>query len=245
MIEPRDIERLQNHEWLNDNLIGAYIHFLENHVRQTNEHLGSQIYFFNSFFYAFLTRDETINYKAVQNWTKSVDIFNYEYIIVPINESHHWYAAIIYGLRGIFPLMQETGGGRNPSRGPTIIIIDSLNNIHPVAIQALKDYLCEEAKSKRGDWIDVNLIQDRNAQGIPLQHNSTDCGLYLLMYIEKFVQDPDGFIRNLIQGDGNIDWPNLGASTLRCRLQKFLDDLYTEQVIKKQEKTALVPALCV
>jgi hypothetical protein len=55
--------------------------------------------------------------------------------------------------------------------------------------------------------------------------------LYLLAYIEKFVQDPDPFITKILRRDmdAKADWPPLGSGLLRHRLRKFLDELYEEQ----------------
>lgn len=41
-------------------------------------------------------------HKRVQRWTSKVDLFSKRYIIVPINESLHWYLAIIYNPSALF-----------------------------------------------------------------------------------------------------------------------------------------------
>lgn len=35
-------------------------------------------------------------YEAVKRWTKNANIFEKKFIIVPVNESYHWYLAVIY-----------------------------------------------------------------------------------------------------------------------------------------------------
>lgn len=37
----------------------------------------------------------------MKKWTKTADIFDKDFIIVPINESLHWFLAVIYNPRGI------------------------------------------------------------------------------------------------------------------------------------------------
>ena len=370
-INYEDRGRLRDNEFLNDNLIGFYIRFLEDHLARTNPELAKKIYFFNSYFFAALMNipkgQRVINYKAVQNWTRRVDIFSYDYVVVPINESAHWYVAIICNLRGLLPSQQEdkspetsrgergssmqieeqvnevpetpeltiseapgegsttgpdhsslsgkdevarkpfafmnltedegSGGpgkkeehlatneewpedGENqkptpttflrtrsstrrgssreqfdvkspseiqrekkkaknadPSR-PTIITFDSLDMSRQPTIRALKDYLHEEAKSKRATEIDTSLIRGIKARGIPLQHNYSDCGLYLLAYIEKFVQNPNDLIGKLLirEPSSSIEWPILQSHLLRRRLRTFLDDLYDEQERIGQDK---------
>ncbi|KKK13695.1 hypothetical protein ARAM_000827, partial [Aspergillus rambellii] len=350
-----DLERLGDREFLNDNLIGFYIRFLEDHLERCNPEAAKRVYFFNSYFFATLTNlprgKRGINYAGVQKWTRSVDLFSYDYIVVPINENAHWYVAIICNLPylpGILddnpagaatrstsevketpepsgptepaegphsdtnaepakeettrqslasmslldkPGAQETpkhtdtewpeqeenpnlpptkffesssqtqpesdkpseskgsprkgrkpkkkyAGIRYPTSQPIIITFDSLDVARSPTITILREYLFEEAKSKRGVEIDKTLVKGMTARGIPLQPNYSDCGLYLLAYVEKFVQDPDLFIRKLLQKEmsSESDWPPLRSGLLRYRLRKFLEALYIEQEQLSREK---------
>ncbi|PKX96609.1 SUMO protease ULP2 [Aspergillus novofumigatus IBT 16806] len=379
-VDGQDLERLRDNEFLNDNLIGFYIRFLEDHLERNNKEVSERVYFFNSYFFATLTNlprgKQGINYEGVQKWTRNVDIFSYDYIVVPINEAAHWYVAIICNLPklpGIAkeevvvdePAERETepsappkrddsenpntpeavgnipsdsgeteSGARSapnpekeemareslaamslldqkemetgelevpasdeewpekeenpvsspaklssPPRGtepskqvnsqdasqssvlgsqksrkpkkkrqgpryevwqPTVITFDSLNLSRSPTISVLRHYLREEAQSKRGVEIDTTLIKGMKAQEIPLQPNYSDCGLYLLAYVEKFVQDPDTFVTKLLRRDMRVedDWPLLRSGLLRSRLRKFLDELYDEQEQLSREKAA-------
>lgn len=81
-----------------------------------------KVYVFNTYFYSSLTNGckgrKNINYDAVKRWTSKIDLFSYDYVIVPINEryvksfqnamplltvpcSYHWYVAIICNLSKI------------------------------------------------------------------------------------------------------------------------------------------------
>lgn len=102
-VEFHDLERLQDHEMLNDNLIGFYLRFLQHDLEQHRPDLAEQIYFFNTFFFATLTASgkgrRAINYEGVQKWTRrGVDIFTKKFVVVPINETAHWYVALICNL---------------------------------------------------------------------------------------------------------------------------------------------------
>lgn len=94
-VDKQDIYRLDNGEFLNDNLIMFYLLWLE----QQHSELASRVYVHNTFFYASLTKTvkgkKGINYEAVERWTAKVDLLSYDYIIVPVNENTHWYVAII------------------------------------------------------------------------------------------------------------------------------------------------------
>lgn len=250
-VEAQDLKRLGNDQFLNDNLIGCYIRFLEDHLDRTNKEAANQIFFFNTYFYTILTdchNEGRVNFKRVQNWTKRVDIFSHDYIVVPINESKHWYAAIIcnlpnlQGVSKMAPGLNDMTVPRNKAKpyndhptakvqDPVIVTFDSLNMNRSRTVRKLRQYLAEEAKSKKGIGINTDLIAGLKAESLPMQSNLSDCGLYLLVYIEKFAQDPDQFISRLLRKEINVqsDWPSLTSSHLRLRLHKFLDDLRDEQ----------------
>lgn len=99
-VDKQDIERLDEGQFLNDNLIMFYLLKLEQDLAERNPVLSKRVYFHNTFFYERLTKPvkgkKGINYEAVERWTSKVDLFSYDYIIVPVNEHSHWYVAIIY-----------------------------------------------------------------------------------------------------------------------------------------------------
>jgi len=101
-VEFEDLQRLDEGEFLNDNLMGFYLRYLEYQLEQKHGGLAQKIYFFNTYFFASLTNTprgkKGVHYEAVQKWTRTVDIFAFDYVVVPINESAHWYVAIICNL---------------------------------------------------------------------------------------------------------------------------------------------------
>lgn len=103
-VEFGDLLRLDEGEFLNDNLIAFYLRYLEHHLEQTNPELARKVYFYNSFFLDRLVQPKGkkgINYEKVQKSTRNVDIFEHEYLIVPVNQNLHWYVAIICNLPNI------------------------------------------------------------------------------------------------------------------------------------------------
>jgi Ulp1 family protease len=110
-VEFQDIERLDEGEFLNDSLIGFYLRLLETRLQDDRPELAKRVYFFNTFFYTRLTSSGTkgkgINYAAVERWTSRVKLFDYDYIIVPVNENTHWYVAIICNAPKLLPRNSE------------------------------------------------------------------------------------------------------------------------------------------
>ncbi|PFH61316.1 hypothetical protein XA68_17671 [Ophiocordyceps unilateralis] len=95
-VDVDDIPRLDEGEFLNDNLISFYLRFLEMKLETERPELRKKVYIFSTFFFEKLrsTRGK-INYEGVKAWTAKFDLFSYDYIIVPVNEHAHWYLAII------------------------------------------------------------------------------------------------------------------------------------------------------
>lgn len=125
-------------------------------------------------------------------------------------------------------------------RQPVILTIDSLGFTRPRTIRILKDYLEEEAKSKRSlTFNSSKFISGVTAKEIPQQPNSSDCGLYLLAYLEKFIRDPDIFVAKLLQKEmkKNVDWPTMLSGAFRRRLHQFFLDLYEEQYGETSNET--------
>ncbi|KAI1932880.1 hypothetical protein LOZ65_000487 [Ophidiomyces ophidiicola] len=372
-VEAHDLTRLRDGEFLNDNLISFYIRFLEHHLERKRLEVLQRTYFFNTFFYASLKNTprgkKGINYQGVEKWTRAIDIFSCDYVVIPINENAHWYMAIVCNLPTLFEanynsirvkdrgtiiegqsenesfeglehgydtgrlakgkdehfthsfsslvssgklvecsspvghgdiskqsidagkdgwpeedenqiavqcsLQHKTSAPSTPRRQPkledsqekgstlrlkkkrhksrpslpklepkqpVIITFDSLGCSRSPTIKILREYLEEEAKSKRGITIDSKTIKGMTAQQIPLQPNYSDCGLYLLAYLENFVQDPDTFVTKLLQREMHAaaDWPNLKSGVLRRRLHAFLNKLYDEEEEEQQNGSMLV-----
>jgi hypothetical protein len=86
-------------EFLNDVIINFYLKRME---IELPEAMRKRVHFFNTFFYKKLTQngikkdelEKTYN-TYMKRWTKTVDIFEKDFIIVPVNQSAHWFLFII------------------------------------------------------------------------------------------------------------------------------------------------------
>ncbi|KAI6832071.1 hypothetical protein KC340_g7332 [Hortaea werneckii] len=97
-VEFSDLERLDEGEFLNDNIISFAMRRIEEQMAPEEK---ENVHFFNSYFYSFLTTKngrKAFNYDAVKRWTKNKDIFSTRYIVVPICVDLHWFVAIICNL---------------------------------------------------------------------------------------------------------------------------------------------------
>lgn len=109
-VDFQDLERLDEGEFLNDNVISYAMRRIEE--KMAPEH-RKKVHFFNSFFMEALSKKNgrpTFNYDAVKKWTKQKDLFNVPYVVVPINETLHWYVAIICNLPNLVRKPVDVGG---------------------------------------------------------------------------------------------------------------------------------------
>nr|XP_040016639.1 sentrin-specific protease 6 isoform X3 [Gasterosteus aculeatus aculeatus] len=108
-----DLHCLNEGEFLNDVIIDFYLKYLV--LEKLKKEDAQRIHVFSSFFYKRLNQRERRNvpdttnlpiqkrkHNRVKTWTRHVDLFQKDFIFVPINESAHWYLAVICfpGLKG-------------------------------------------------------------------------------------------------------------------------------------------------
>ncbi|XP_023617858.1 sentrin-specific protease 7 [Myotis lucifugus] len=247
-VTSEDLECLEEGEFLNDVIIDFYLKYLI--LEKASSELVERSHIFSSFFYKCLTRKENNltednpnlsmaqrRHKRVRTWTRNINIFNKDYIFVPVNESSHWYLAVI-----CFPWLEEAvyedfpqtvspqqsqaqqSQHNNktidkdlrttsaPSLGsvdsqstetsmsipkkvckrPCILILDSLKAASiQNTVQNLREYLEVEWEVKRKthrEFSKANMVD--LCPKVPKQDNSSDCGVYLLQYVESFFKDP-------------------------------------------------------
>ncbi|XP_035278316.1 sentrin-specific protease 6 isoform X3 [Anguilla anguilla] len=128
-----DLHCLNNGEFLNDVIIDFYLKYL--FMEKLKKEDAHRSHMFSSFFYKRLNQRERRSvpdaanlpiqkrkHNRVKTWTRHVDLFQKDFIFVPINESAHWYLAVICfpGLEGPQyepnPLYQAPGTA--PAAGP-------------------------------------------------------------------------------------------------------------------------------
>ncbi|PNY24339.1 Ubiquitin-like-specific protease 2 [Tolypocladium capitatum] len=271
-VDDEDIPRLDEGEFLNDNLISFYLRYLQAKLENERPELLEKVYIFSSFFFEKLRSTKgKINYDGVKAWTAKFDLFSYDYIMVPVNEHAHWYLVIICNvqnaLNGVSAIEDEdvvdvssehrdveilssppststrrmpatspgtqiktspTGSGAQKfdRRHPRIVTLDSLDSPHSPTCKALREYLVEEAKNKKG--VDLALIPNgMTAKKIPHQNNFCDCGVFVLGYTEEFLRDPDEVARKLLHKE-SPEW-DIQPSELRNKVRSLLFDLQKEQ----------------
>jgi sentrin-specific protease 7 len=150
------------------------------------------------------------------------------------------------------PKRKPTVPKRDPT-SPVVMILDSLGSTRTSAVRALKSWLKAEGMEKRG--MDAEIKEKGlypKASQIPMQDNFSDCGVFVLGYATKFLQDPDAFKTNILTGEmsARTDWPDMKPNVMRTDLRNILFDLHKKQhearraeyKAKKEKKNRVLPA---
>ncbi|XP_043939414.1 sentrin-specific protease 1-like [Protopterus annectens] len=161
-ITRKDIHTLKNLNWLNDEIINFYMNMLVD--RSTNKMLP-KVHAFNTFFFP---RLKSAGFQAVKRWTKKVDIFAVDILLVPVHLGVHWCLAVV------------------DFRKKSIEYYDSMGGSGAVACSLLLQYLKQECQDKKGKPFESNgwKLSSKNSQEIPQQMNGSDCGMFACKYAD-------------------------------------------------------------
>lgn len=198
----RDVEVLQPKTFINDTIIDFYIKYLAN---KTNPEEQQRFYFFNTFFFqklACLDRGSSRTWEGreafqrVRKWTRNVNIFEKDYIFIPVNSSLHWSLIVICHPGEVENLRDEEMG--KLYKKPCILHMDSIRGSHTGLQNLIRGYLWEEWKDRHCELAADISAKFFNMQFVslelPQQENLFDCGLFLLHYAELFLEQvPSNF----------------------------------------------------
>jgi sentrin-specific protease 7 len=164
-----DLSRLDEEEFMNDSLIDFYMIYLFKQSGIPHD----KVFFFNTYFFTRLTQKTgrgSINYEAVERWTSKVEIFDYDYVVVPINEDTHWYLAIICNIGKIPRKAIEEDFDGSIAELATDVDNASAQQVGPVAVETPAESKLVEGKnpvSSRASSItkaegDINLFDEES-----------------------------------------------------------------------------------
>ncbi|XP_031744940.1 probable ubiquitin-like-specific protease 2A isoform X2 [Cucumis sativus] len=154
-ISKRDLELLKPGMFINDTIIDFYVKYLKNKFLSEK---NNRFYFFNSFFFRKLVDlDKDLSsarggrdaFQRVHKWTKKVNLFQKDYLFIPVNYSLHWSLVVICHPGEVVNLKDKKHD--NLSKVPCILHMDSIKGSHRGLKSLFQSYLCEEWKERYGD----------------------------------------------------------------------------------------------
>ncbi|KAK0137202.1 Sentrin-specific protease 2 [Merluccius polli] len=188
-ITQRDLATLREGSWLNDEVINFYLSLVMERSSGPAAP-GPRVYCFSTFFLPKLRGGggggQAGGHWAVKRWTKAVDLFLHDLILVPLHLDIHWAMAVI------------------DLRSQTVKAYDSMGQRHDDICSLLLLFLREEHKVKKGKdldtsrWtvgslrasvsshepqVDLHTVRIKGPE-IPQQKNGSDCGVFACKYAD-------------------------------------------------------------
>jgi len=234
-ISSRDYLCLEPEQFLNDVIIDFYLKYLQAGLFSNNP-LMAKTYTFSIYFYNRLIMNTNTNSKAamsradimhsnVKKWTKNVNIFEKDFIVIPINDCDHWFVIII-----CYPGLtcQKIEGATVMQ--PLMLVLDSLED-------GMKESVCDDLRSYlTSEWTEkmkttrefTTSTMPGFCPRVPQQNNLTDCGLFLLEYVESFFKKPlSNYTTPIVS---LADWFSMEkVNNKRENIAKLIRDLSTKQ----------------
>ncbi|NXW62567.1 SENP2 protease, partial [Eurystomus gularis] len=166
-ITREDIHTLNNLCWLNDEIINFYLSLL---VDRNKREGYPAVHAFSTFFYPKLLAG---GYSAVRRWTRGVDVFRQDFILVPVHLRVHWALVVI------------------DVRKKSIRYYDSLGGKGDKICETVFRYLQEESREKRNVELAISewTLHSLDSHEIPQQANGSDCGVFLCKYADTIIRD--------------------------------------------------------
>ncbi|KAK2587392.1 hypothetical protein KPH14_003107 [Odynerus spinipes] len=159
-ITRKDINTLADLNWLNDEVINFYMNLLIS--RGTGDNFP-KVHAMNTFFYPKLLSG---GHASLKRWTRKIDIFAQDIVVVPVHLGIHWCMSII------------------DFRDKSIRYYDSMGGSNPKCLSALRQYLEEESMDKKKKSFDTSDWKLESEKDIPQQMNGSDCGVFSCMFAE-------------------------------------------------------------
>jgi len=206
-ITQHDLLTLTGLRWLNDHIIEFYLQMV--HKRSLRPELREEpfrfptVYPMNTYFFTRLCQG---GYEKVKNWTKNVDIFSYDLVVIPVHQQEIHWACIIVDFRV-----------------PGVFYYDSLQGeeadviISRAFLSKVINYLYQEHKHKKeGEELDLKVFV-KVVEGCPQQENGSDCGLFLCKIVEAQSRDVQVEFKqhDMLYFRQRMIW-EIGNYTLKC-----------------------------
>ena len=191
-----DLECLKDGEMLNDQCVDFYLKYLQHEtLAQLLPKVLERVHIFNSFFYQKLAQRHdnesmmdpaSAAHARVKTWTKNVDIFSKDFLLIPIHRDLHWSLIVVC----------NPSGKPGDEREPFLLHLDSMVGGHNSSSVSttIKNYLDKEWIAQKGKdaeppkFTSARFMQTFRPH-VPRQQNGCDCGVFILAFVEKFVTE--------------------------------------------------------
>lgn len=237
-----DMECLAPEAFLSSPIINFYIRYLQNPTSPSKK-TRLDYHFFNTYFYqklkeAMLSKrnDREALFRKFRRWWKGVNIFEKAYILLPVHENQHWSLVII-----CFPDKEDESG-------PILLHLDSLGlHFSRSIFDSIKGFLKEEWNYLRKEeapsdlpitdklWQNLPRRMDEKIITVPQQRNDYDCGIFVLFFMERFIEEaPVRLKKKDLEMFGKKWFEPEEASGLRQKIRNLLLKEFKDASEKKR-----------
>ena len=218
-IKVKDEKTLNDGVFLNDGIVNFYLKIIEDEYTcgegQTNNVLIQKSFFYNSLSNQ-QNPDLSNNFCYPDSCSfirTKINVFSFKTLIIPICEHYHWSLIIVNDIDKMGNLFTEKNlkeyysnnynlNDDDQSEYPEFFYLDSLYNINYRRMIIILKYLFYEYQkiySVKCDMADFFMKNFRKIEcynpEVPKQDNSYDCGIFLLIYAELFLYNPNYFLK--------------------------------------------------
>ncbi|KAK1326120.1 Ubiquitin-like-specific protease 1D [Acorus calamus] len=231
---PGDLKCLDPEAYISSPIMNYYILYLQKSAVVPLGKRKDDYHFFNTYLYKKL--EETMSckssekdafFKKLRRWWKGVNIFQKAYIFLPIHRDLHWSLAII-----CIPAKEDESG-------PIVLHLDSLGlHTSKFIFDNIEGYLKQEWEFLMENdnalpdlpmsdriWRNLPRRIERRIITVPQQKNDYDCGLFVLYFIERFIEmAPERVRKKDLDMFGKKWFHPEEASALRRKLLELLTE---------------------
>ncbi|PPQ63528.1 hypothetical protein CVT24_004756 [Panaeolus cyanescens] len=180
-VSDTDLRRLGPGQWLNDELINFYGALIlsksEALLQEAKAKKGKalDIHYFSTFFWSKLV-NEGYEKGRLAKWTKKIDIFAKDVILIPVNHNNaHWTAAAIN------------------FKQKRLESYDSMATLDQGVFKVLKSYVEAESLNKKKKPFDWDGWVDWAPETTPQQENGFDCGVFTCQILRAVSRGDEEF----------------------------------------------------
>jgi len=216
-----DLQTVDDGNELNDSIVDFFILYTADTCTMGHEMLQKS-HIMSSFFFTSLSQKQKKNgslilpsakerYARASSFTTNVDLFEKDYIFIPVCRSRHWFLAVIYDL----PCMTSS---KDCHKQAPILMVDSIvwnsgfsdsPSSREQEADLIRSFLSCEWQERNGTGTSRACKFDEESMPVmypkvPQQENGYDCGVFVLLFFREFLKQKFP-VEELMSGE-ILDW---------------------------------------
>eukprot|EP00242_Pyramimonas_sp_CCMP2087_P011860 CAMPEP_0198203548 /NCGR_PEP_ID=MMETSP1445-20131203/6855_1 /TAXON_ID=36898 /ORGANISM="Pyramimonas sp., Strain CCMP2087" /LENGTH=309 /DNA_ID=CAMNT_0043874991 /DNA_START=248 /DNA_END=1177 /DNA_ORIENTATION=- len=172
-----DLMTLIPDTWINDEVVNLYTHWMQSTG-------SSRVHIYSSFFWSRLASTPAgFDYKGVRRWTKKLNVFAFDLLIIPINHNNrHWCLAVVDVTNSTIEYYDSMGSRKTGSKTGRLVVAHLERYLECEWEDKRETFRSEEKAGCRDQrWRSRYMTKKR----IPRQYDGSSCGIFMLAFAEQ------------------------------------------------------------